>query len=149
MIEQFSSEEIKLAGGMKARGLRWEPQVGHYVYDMTRLVEKSSPFQDGVYFVLNYDYFMGLIGGVDKFKQMMIWLPTWEDARKILRSLEVTDAELSEHLLRESSFENGGERLATYRLIITLLERSSVQSRLSGSHFNSKRNQNHNESLNA
>ena len=149
MNERFTSEEIKLAAAMKARGLRWEPHVGHYVYDMTGLVKKSSPFQDGVYFVLNYDYFMGLIGGVDRFKQVMIWLPTWEDARSIIRSLGVSDSELTERLVRESAFENGGERLASYRMMVSLLERTSTQSRLSGSHLDSKINQHLNGSFNA
>ncbi len=149
MNEPFSSEEIRQAGAMKARGLKWEPQVGHYVYDMTRMVKKPSPFQDGVYFVLNYDYFMDLVGGVDRFKHVMIWLPTWEDARKILRSLGMSDSELTERLVRDSAFDSGGERLAAYRLIVSLLERTSIQSRLSGSHFDSNRNQHLNESFNA
>ncbi len=148
MNEQFSGEEIKLAGAMKARGLSWEPQVGHFVFDMTRLVKKPSPFQDGVYFVLHYDYFMDLVGGIDRFKQLMIWLPTWEDSRKILRSLGMSDAELMERLVSDAAFENRGERLAAYRLIVVLLGRSSIQSRLAGSHFDANAKQRLNGMLN-
>jgi hypothetical protein len=126
----FCSEEIKLAGAMKARGLRWEPRVGNYVYDMTRIVKKPSPFQDGVFFVLNYSYFMELVGGQDQFKQMMVWLPTWEDCREIVRSFDVSD-EFLDGLIRGKAFEDGVERLAAYKFIVSVLDRNSTLTRLS------------------
>ncbi len=51
---QFRPEEIEMARQPRRLGLPWEPKAGHYVYDETGLCRKTSPFQDGMYFVLNY-----------------------------------------------------------------------------------------------
>lgn len=149
MNESFRSEEIEQAHVMKALGINWQPQVGHYVYDTARVVQKPSPFQDGVYFILNYDFFMGLIGGIDKFKEVMTWLPTWEDSRSILVSLGITDAELSERLVSDSAFDGARERLAAYRLIVSLLQQRCSHDRITTSNIEVKLNPQLNESLNA
>lgn len=49
---QFRTEEIEMARQLRRLGLPWEPKTGHYVYDETGLCRKTSPFQDGVNFVL-------------------------------------------------------------------------------------------------
>ena len=91
---RFTAEEIEMARQLRRLGLPWEPQPGHYVYDETAVCRKGSPFQDRVYFILNYDYFMNQVGGVDRFKQIMLWLPTWQDARYVLRSLGFSNPEV-------------------------------------------------------
>ena len=52
---KFSSQQCALAIQFKEMGLEWEPTVGNYVYDATAAVKPSSPFQEHVYFLLNYD----------------------------------------------------------------------------------------------
>ena len=69
---QFREEEIILARRLRDRGLPWEPKPGHFVYDETGFCRQPSPFQEKVYFILNYDYFMKAVGGVDRFKSIMI-----------------------------------------------------------------------------
>jgi len=88
---QFSRQQIELAITFKQLGLVWEPVVGNYVYDLSDALKPSSPFQDGVYFLLNYDCFMQRVGGLDRFKELMTWLPTWNDAREILQSLLIIE----------------------------------------------------------
>ncbi len=114
---RFSLEEITLARDLRRQGLVWEPRAGHYVYDETGFCKQSSPFQEKVYFILNYDYFMKAVGGVERFKQIMIWLPTWEDARDILRNLEVTDQEVAVRLTGQRGVARGIERLVLYEQI--------------------------------
>ena len=114
---KFSSQQIALAIQFKERGLAWEPTVGNYVYDATAAVKPTSPFQEHVYFLLNYECFMDRVGGVERFKTIMTWLPTWSDAREILRSLGVSDKEVQDELVRSRALEDGSELLQLYELI--------------------------------
>jgi hypothetical protein len=118
---QFAVEEIAAARELRRLGLPWKPQAGHYVYDETGFCRKGSPFQDHVYFILNYDYFMNQVGGEERFKQIMLWLPTWQDAREVLRSLGVGDDEVSAELQRQRAIENQRELLSLYKMIATRL----------------------------
>ena len=113
----FSETEIKLARQLRDNGLTWEPAVGHYVYDESGLCEKGSPFQERVYFILNHAYFMQLIGGVDRFKAEMLWLPTWEDLRAIIRGFGYSDADVAQYLVAKQSIVTGEERLDLYRFV--------------------------------
>lgn len=120
----YTVEEIKLARQLKSAGLPWEPQAGHYVYDETGFCKQASPFQEKVYFVLNYAYFMKAVGGVERFKEIMTWLPTWDDAREILRNYDMSDEEILQQLGAEKAIEKGTERYALYQLIASSLKNS-------------------------
>lgn len=121
----FSQTEIELARQLRRDGLSWKPQAGHYVYDETEFCNQPSPFQERVYFVLNYPYFMKAAGGVERFKEIMTWLPTWDDAREILRSQRVSNEQVLDYLHECRAIESGSERLALYRLIARALQNSS------------------------
>ena len=126
---RFSDEEIVIARRLHQVGLPWEPQAGHYVYDETGFCKQTSPFQERVYFILNYDYFMKAVGGVERFKQIMFWLPTWHDARRLLEQQGVTDAEVADRLQRKDAIARGAERYELYQLIeaIFLLQTPSPE----------------------
>jgi hypothetical protein len=117
ILVRVTQEEIEMARELRALDLEWEPSVGHYVYDENRCCPKGSPFQDRLYFILNYDCFMSHIGGVERFKQVMLWLPTWHDARELLRSLGVSDEEVARRLQCCQGLENGKELLVMYEMI--------------------------------
>ena len=91
---QFSVDQIELACRMKDSGLPWEPQVGHYVYDRSKVCQRGSPFQEGVYFILDYPCFCRHVGGADTLEREMVWLPTWYDCRMLLKQGGVADAEV-------------------------------------------------------
>ncbi len=118
---QFSNDEIAIARRLHQCGLPWEPRAGHYVYDRTGFCKQTSPFQEKVYFILNYDYFMKAVGGVERFKQIMFWLPTWYDARQLLHDFGVTDQQVADKLTRHRAIEHGSERFELYRLIESTL----------------------------
>ena len=105
----------------RRQGLPWEPKAGHYVYDLTGFCKQPSPFQEKVYFILNYNYFMKTVGGVEQFKEIMLWLPTWDDARQLLRRFEVSDQEILAYLNKHEAIERGTERIALYELISSQL----------------------------
>lgn len=125
---QYTEEELGLARQLRSDGLEWVPQAGNYVYDETEFCKQTSPFQDRVYFILNYPYFMKAVGGVDRFKEMMTWLPTWEEAREILRALGVPDQEVFDNLAKKRAIENGSERLTLYRMIASSLSKHTAAS---------------------
>ena len=122
---RFTEQEIKAAQHLEELGLPWTPQAGHYVLDPTEFCESPSPFQDRVYFILNYPYFMKAAGGVDRFKELMTWLPTWYDARLILKHLEISDQEITDRLDRVQAIIHGTERLELYKLIAEQLTPTS------------------------
>jgi hypothetical protein len=118
---KFSAEEIEIARAIRDK-LDWVPRAGHYVYDETEFCKQASPFQDRVYFILNYDYFMKTVGGVDRFQEIMTWLPTWYDCREILESQNRTPAEIADQLQSLDAMANGTERLALYQMIASHLK---------------------------
>ena len=120
---QFLDAEIEAARQLRQLGLAWKPAPGHFVFDETGIVDRPSPFQPGVYFILNYDYFMQLAGGAERFAEIMTWLPAWHDARAILQTLDVPDDVVAETLQREQAIRNRRELLVLYRLIEKQLRR--------------------------
>ena len=113
----FSDYQIALARSFKAGGVPWTPRPGHYVLDPHEIVERESPFQDRVYFVLNLPHFIKLAGGIDSFIQKLIWLPTWDQAREILRQCGMDDAQQQEYLTEKDSINQGSELTDLYDLI--------------------------------
>jgi hypothetical protein len=113
-----------MARELRRLRLPWEPKAGHYVFDETGFCSRGSPFQHGVYFILNYDYFMNQVGGVERFKEIMLWLPTWHDARNILQSFGVSDQEVAAELRERRGIEYERELLVLYELIAEELTRN-------------------------
>ena len=117
----FSEPEIEAARRLRRSGLSWEPRAGHYVYDATGFCKQASPFQEKVYFILNYPYFMRAVAGVERFQEIMLWLPTWDDLREVLRDFGVSDVDVASFLVEQSAIESGQERLALYELVESFL----------------------------
>ena len=121
----FCEEELQLARRLKAAGWKWRPAPGHFTIDEKRQIERGSPFQDGVYFILNYDRFVAIAGGVDSLIGSMTWLPSYEQCREELRRMGVDDASQLRCLVAEAAFEGGRERVALYRMLLKHLARPS------------------------
>ncbi len=96
----FTKQQLEQATRLKELGLAWKPAAGHYIYDVTHALKPSSPFQDRVYFLLDLDCFLRAVGGPKSFERLMVWLPSWEQARSALRSVGVADDEVSTDLAR-------------------------------------------------
>lgn len=113
----FTEEELELAQLFKAYALEWTPLPGQYVLDQEHVLPHESPFQPHVFFILDLDHFVRYTGSVERFREAFCWLPTWEQARQILRELGVSDAELCSILSDSQAFSRGEERLQLYRMI--------------------------------
>ena len=116
---RYSADEISLASELKTLGLPWEPEAGQFVFDKNKICPQSSPFQPGVYFLLNFDCFMQRVGGVERFVDNMVWLPTWHEARSILLNLGVSLERTVAQVM--PALEDERELLCLYNLIYEAL----------------------------
>lgn len=114
----FSEDEIRLALDMKDRGLNWLPAPGHYVWDEGGLIEAPSPFQERVYYILDLQHFLRRAVTVDNLQAQMVWLPTWRDARLILKHMGIMNETIAERLRKEKALEFERELLTLYRIVL-------------------------------
>jgi hypothetical protein len=123
---RFSQQEIDAARGLKQMGLCWTPSVGHFVFEEGGVIEKSSPFQKGVYFILDLKHFLRRAGSVEQLKISLCWLPTWYDGRELLRTQGVTDSEVADALRNQRGIESGNGLMTLYRLLEAGLKREPM-----------------------
>ena len=115
---KFSETEINIAKKLHELALPWQPQAGQYVFDLKGIIEKDSPFQTGVYYILDIKHFLRRAGTVDDIKAAMCWLPLWEDCRQILKGLDVAWDRIEYELSENLAFENYTERTVLYKMIL-------------------------------
>jgi hypothetical protein len=113
----FSTALIDRAKTLRSLGLAWDPKPGHYVWDENALIEKPSPFQEGVYFILDLKHFLRRSGTLEAIKESLVWLPTWHDARDILQTLGILDADVARRRVSEKAIESRDELTVLYDLI--------------------------------
>ncbi len=63
-------------------------------------------------------------GGVERFKVIMLWLPTWHDAREILQNFRVSNEEVATALRDRGASERHQELLLLYEILAERLRRS-------------------------
>ena len=114
---KFSDEELELAQLFKAYGLEWTPIPGQYVLDQGHLIDAPSPFQERVFFILDLKHFLRRSGTLEGLKERLCWLPTFEDARQLLREMGIRDSEVARRLCDSGALAAGIERLELYRMI--------------------------------
>jgi hypothetical protein len=119
---KFSEREIEIAKKLHELDIQWQPKACQYVFDIKGIIEKSSPFQTGVYFILDIKHFLRRAGSVEDIKAAMCWLPLWEDCRDILKSLDIPWNRVENRLKEISAFENDRERLVLYEIILEELQ---------------------------
>jgi hypothetical protein len=123
---RFTTALIDRAKALRTLGLAWDPKPGHYVWDENALIEKPSPFQEGVYFILDLKHFLRRAGTLETLKDSLVWLPTWHDARDILLTLGVSDADVASRLVSEKAIESREELTVLYDLIAERLGGGSL-----------------------
>jgi hypothetical protein len=121
----FTTALIDRAKTLRSLGLAWDPKPGHYVWDENALIGKPSPFQKGVYFILDLKHFIRRAGTLEALKESLVWLPTWHDAREILHAMGVSDADVASRLVSEKAIESRDELAVLYDLIAEQLGRCS------------------------
>lgn len=120
---RFTESEIQWAARLRGAGLNWDPQPGHYVFDINGVVKAGSPFQAGVYAVTSANVIETAAGGAEHVGEAFIWLPTWEDARDWLTCRRVETDEIIE-ALRRGLGDGITDRESLYQLILQKLDSS-------------------------
>ncbi|MCH7824146.1 MAG: hypothetical protein IH849_05040 [Acidobacteria bacterium] len=122
---RFSESEIDNAMHLRAAGLAWGPEPGHYVFDINGIMRAGSPFQAGIFLIHSANTFEILAGGKDELLENFVWLPTWEDCRAWLTEKQVSEDRVM------SAWQSGKaqgltDRQVLYGLILEILERSAA-----------------------
>jgi hypothetical protein len=117
----FLEEEIDVARRLKVAGLPWTPNAGHYVYDPDGLIEQPSPFQPGVYFILDLKHFLRRSETLERLQAALVWLPQWHQARQLLRDQGVSDAEMAERLQTHDALAQRKELVTLYHQLLETL----------------------------
>ncbi len=114
----FTSNQLRLAKQLKQAGLPWEPRIGQYAWDPQRTIRPKSPFQDRVYFFLNFPCFVEYFGSLETLKSAMIWLPTMEQATEIanhkISSHKISSHGISSHGISSHGISSYG--ISSYRI---------------------------------
>ena len=66
----------------------------------------------------------GTFPGSERFKAIVLWLPTWHDVREILETLEVSNEEVAAALRDRGAIERHQELLVLHEMIAERLPRS-------------------------
>lgn len=118
---RFTESEKDWATRLRGAGLAWDPQPGHYVFDIDGILKAGSPFQAGVHLVTSTNALEQAAGGEGELRARFVWLPTWEDARAWLEAHRVTADRLVE-ALRSGLGDGLSDRESLYRLMLEVLE---------------------------
>jgi hypothetical protein len=118
---RFTESEIEWAARLRGAGLTWDPQPGHYIFDIDGKMKAGSPFQAGVYLIESPNAVAANVGGAEVLEQSFVWLPTWENCRAWLVDHGIANDDLIAAL--SSGLADGlSDREALYRRILQILE---------------------------
>lgn len=118
---RFTESEIEWATRLRGAGMQWDPQPGHYVFDIDGVIKAGSPFQAGVYLITSLNAMEAAAGGGEALRKGFAWLPTWEDARGWLEGRSYSLERLPGVL--ERGLRDGlSDRESLYREILRILE---------------------------
>ena len=66
---RFTESEIQLASRLRGAGLQWQPQPGHFVFDIDGVVKAGSPFQASVHLMTSRNALETIAGGADALRE--------------------------------------------------------------------------------
>lgn len=121
---RFTESEIDTAMRLRAAGLAWGPEPGHYVFDINGIVRAGSPFQAGIFLLNSTNTFESMVGGQDEVFENFVWLPTWEDCRTWLTEKGVSHERVNDSWLAGAA-KGLTDREALYALMLEVLEGSA------------------------
>ena len=118
---RFTESEIEWAAKLRGVGLGWDPQPGHYIFDIDGKMKAGSPFQAGVYLIESPNAMASAVGGSETLERSFVWLPTWEHCRSWLADHDFSDERLVE-VLAAGLADGLSDREALYRHMCEILE---------------------------
>lgn len=109
----FTEQQLKLACQLKDSNLIWEPRTGQYVYDSQKYLRQGSPFQPHVYYLHDLSCFVDHVGSFDELSKWLVWLPTFEESRELLKLSPDVTRKIEEAVL------NSEELNLLYKMLIS------------------------------
>ena len=120
---RFIESEIDSAMRLRAAGLAWGPEPGHYVFDINGIVRAGSPFQAGVFLLNSTNTFEAMVGGEEEVFENFVWLPTWEECRAWLKERGLSHERVAQ-AWQEGVADGLTDRESLYTLMLGVLEGS-------------------------
>ena len=120
----FDKKICKLAKQIKDAGLKWNPHVGCFVWDQDEIIEVPSPFPERIYFILNLNHFVRILGSSEAIAEKLIWLPTWHQARLVLKSITKDESTVKVTFEQLEVANESNDLSLLYKLILKTLEKS-------------------------
>ena len=121
----FDRRHCEMAARLKEAGLRWFVHPGCFAWDPDGLLIDSSPLPNRIYFILNTSIFARALGGIEKVRRKLVWLPTWHQARLLCREYEVPDEAVAAIWPSSVPMGPGDELIALYGLLLEKLHERS------------------------
>jgi hypothetical protein len=118
---RFTEREIQLAARLRGVGLVWDPQPGHYVFDIDGAIKAGSPFQAGVHLIMSPNATATSVGGLDELVENFVWLPTWDNCTTWLRQQGLESPDIVEALATGTA-EGQSERESMYHRMLQILD---------------------------
>ena len=119
----FSRQICLLAEKLKEAGLSWQPHVGCFVWDPSGHIAVPSPFPERIYFILNLNHFIRIFGSVEHIVQKLVWLPTWQQARLILKNFSADATEVLKAFETLKVLDEDEDLAVLYSLILKTLKK--------------------------
>ena len=118
----FTQPLLNAAEALKAASLPWTPRVGCFVWDPQQKIEAPSPFPLRVYFVLNMQRFINILGSVRAMQEQLVWLPTWYQAIQLCARYGLTTTQAAPRPVDGDTTAGEAELIRIYGLIAGHLE---------------------------
>ena len=112
---KFTRQQIEWAIELKKLGIPWNPGTGHYAYDSRGEIGPGSPFQNAVYFFLDYPCFVEYFESETNLVRRMVWLPTLEQAIEVAKEYQVPSDEIERALI--NGIRRSDELTELYQLL--------------------------------
>ncbi len=116
---KFTRQQIDWALELKRLEIPWNPGVGHYADDIHQEIDPGSPFQEAVYFFLNYPCFVEYFGSETTLVDRMAWLPTLEQALSMAEQYHVPSSLVEQALV--AGIRRNDELTELYQLLARVL----------------------------
>ena len=113
----FENRICRQALELKKLGLKWQPHVGCFVWDVDNTIQVDSPFPGNIYFILSLPRFIEIFGSIETIIDKLVWLPTWHQARRLCQQLGIPDTDIADQFRSGNGSSPSDDLLQLYERI--------------------------------
>lgn len=119
----FEDRICRQALELKRLGLKWQPHVGCFVWDVGNAIQVDSPFPGNIYFILSLPRFIEIFGSIEDIIERLVWLPTWHQARILLERLEMSEKNMTHQFRPDVSSSPSDDLLRLYERLAEAIKK--------------------------